>query len=102
MCKESKNHSDLCPFPPYGSNLGHKIKHFVFEGFISFYYYFLEVLNVLGGHRKPYTGSLKSRSNLPPGDPYGSNWDHKITYFVFLAFISFIITFRGFECIGRK
>ena len=29
------------------------------------------------------------------------NWGHKITDFVFLAFISFIIAFSGFECIWR-
>ena len=95
-----KKHSDLRPFPPYGPTLGNKIIDFVFEAFISFYYCFLKVLNVLGGHRKPYTGSLQNRSNLPPGHPYGSNWDHKITYFVFLSFISFIIAIEIVNVLG--
>ena len=43
--------------------------------------------------------SLDSRSDLPPTFPYGSNWGHKITYFVFLSYISFILTFRALEYI---
>ena len=38
----------------------------------------------------------------PPPHPYGSNWGHEITDFVFLALISFIIAFRAFHCIGRS
>ena len=29
----------------------------------------LEILNVLGGVGKPYTGILESQSDLPPGSP---------------------------------
>ena len=28
------------------------------------------------GSRKPYAGSLESRSDLPLGTPYGLNWGH--------------------------
>ena len=45
--------------------------------------------------------SLERQSDLPCGLPYRSDWVNKITDFVFLAFTSFIITFLGFECIGR-
>ena len=43
--------------------------------------------------------SLNSRSVLPPGPPYGSNWGHKIADFEFLPYISFIVAFIASECI---
>ena len=53
----------------------------------------LELLNVWAGHRKQYSGTLESQSDLPP-----SHLGHKIVDFMFLAYISFIIiAFRGFE-----
>ena len=46
--------------------------------------------------------SLDSWSDLPPGPPpHGSNLGHKIAYFVFLAFITFIFAFTALECIKR-
>ena len=45
--------------------------------------------------------SLNSRSVLPPGAPYGSNWGHKIAVFEFLPYISFIVAFIASECIKR-
>ena len=42
---------------------------------------------------------LEGWSDLPPGHPYGSNYN-KIADVVSLALTSFI-AFRGFECIGR-
>ena len=44
---------------------------------------------------------LNSRSVLPPGPPYGSNWGHKIADFEFLPYISFIVAFIASECIKR-
>ena len=44
--------------------------------------------------------SLDSRSDLPP-DPLLCVRGHKISDFVFLAFISFILAFRALECIKR-
>ena len=58
-------------------------------------------INILGGNRKPYVESLNSRSVLPHGPPYGSNWGHKIADFEFLAYISFIVAFIASECIKR-
>ena len=43
--------------------------------------------------------SLDSWLHLPPDPPYESNWGHKITDFVFLPFISFILVFGALECI---
>ena len=37
----------------------------------------------------------------PLTSPYGSNWGHKIAYFVFLPYISFILAFRALEYIKR-
>ena len=45
--------------------------------------------------------SLNSRSVLPCGPPYGSNWGHKIADFEFLPYISFIVAFRPSEYIKR-
>ena len=45
--------------------------------------------------------SQDSRSDLPLTSPYGSNWGHKIPYFVFLPYISFILAFTALECIKR-
>ena len=45
--------------------------------------------------------SLNSRSVLPHGPPYGSNWGHKIADFEFLPYISFIVAFIASECIKR-
>ena len=45
--------------------------------------------------------SLNSRSVLPHGSPYGSNWGHKIADFEFLPYISFIVAFIASECIKR-
>ena len=46
--------------------------------------------------------SLNSRSVLPHGPPpYGSNWGHKIAYFEFLPYISFIVAFIASERIKR-
>ena len=45
--------------------------------------------------------SLDSWSDLPLEPPYGSNWGHKIAYFVFLPFITFILAFTTLECIKR-
>ena len=53
-----------------------------------------------GDNMKPIKQSLESQSALPP-TPYGSQWGRKIADFVILAFIFFIIAFRGFECFGR-
>ena len=46
----------------------------------------LELLNVFGGHRKPYIGSVESQSDLPPCSPYRLNWANKITDLVFLMY----------------
>ena len=37
------------------------------------------IWNILGGPRKPYTGSLERQSDLPPAPlhPYESNWGKK-------------------------
>ena len=61
----------------------------------------VEVLIAVGGNRKPYAAILESLSDLPLALPYGSNWGHNIADFVFLAFVSFIIGLRGFECVWR-
>ena len=45
--------------------------------------------------------SLNSRSVLPHGPPYGSNWGHKIADLEFLPYISFIVAFIASECIKR-
>ena len=58
-----------------GSNLGHKIVALDF--------------------------CLNSRSVLPHGPPYGSNWGHKIADFEFLPYFSFIVAFIPSECIKR-
>ena len=44
----------------------------------------------------PPTGQI-----YPWTPPYGSNWGHKIAYFVFLPFITFILAFTILECIKR-
>ena len=51
--------SDLAPGPHYGSNLGNKIADFVFSASISFITA-LQLLNVVGGNGKPFTGSLEA------------------------------------------
>ena len=57
----------------------------------------LEVLNALGGSRKPYTGSLESLSYLPLALPFGPNWGHnKITDFALFGCILFITTLSVF------
>ena len=61
----------------------------------------LEFYNVLRCIGKPYVKSLDSRSDLPLDPPYESNWGHKIAYFVFLPFITFILAFTTLECIKR-
>ena len=46
--------------------------------------------------------SLDSWSDLPPTLPYGSNWGHKITDFVFFAsYVLWIFAFTALECINR-
>ena len=45
--------------------------------------------------------SLNSRSVLPHGPPYGSNWGHNIADFEFLPYIFFIVAFIASECIKR-
>ena len=45
--------------------------------------------------------SLNSRSVLPHGPPYGSNWGHKIADLEFLPYISFIVAFIASESIKR-
>ena len=49
---------------------------------------------------KIYVKSRDSQSDLPP-PPYGLNWGHKITDFLFLRYISFILAFRALEYIKR-
>ena len=56
---------------------------------------------MLRGIGKPYVKSPDSQLDLPPDPPYGSNWGYKITDFVFLPYISFILAFRALECIKR-
>ena len=86
---------------PLISQTGVIISQFLCFGLLSPFLLLLELLIVLGGHRKPYSGYLKSQSDLPPGPPYGSNWDHKITDFLYF-FISFIIAFRDLTSIGNR
>ena len=67
--------------PHYGSKWGHK-KIFSFWH-LSPLLLLLEILNVLGGNRRPYTGSLDSQSNLPLAPPHGLNLGHIISAFFF-------------------
>ena len=84
--------SDLYLGPPMAQT-GVKKSHILWGfAFISFLLPLL-VLNVLGGNKKPNTGSLENCHIYH----YGSNWGHKIT--VFLAFIFFIIVITLFECV---
>ena len=62
------------------------ITDFVFLAFIRFIF-LLEVLNILGSHRKPYAGNLESRSDLPPVPPW-VKLGHKSADLVFLAVIT--------------
>ena len=68
--------SVLSPDPPLWVNLGHKMVAFEFC-LISPLLLHLYLQNVLRGIGKAYVESLNSRSVLPPGPPYGSNWGHK-------------------------
>ena len=72
--RESKNRSDLSP------TLGHKIAKNLGSWLLSPLLWLSQLLNVFGGNRKPYTGSLESTSDLHVGPPFGPNWGHKIVF----------------------
>ena len=60
----------------------------------------LNLLNVVGGHRKPCTGSLESRSDFAPPHPLmGQTGVIKLQALCCLAFSFFIIAFKAFACI---
>ena len=53
-------------------------------------------MNVLGGNREPYTGSLEGWSHLPLAPSYGSNWGHNLTDFFFFFFFCFYLLYFCF------
>ena len=63
-----------------------------------FFIIVLQLLIVLGGNGKPCAASLESQSDLHSGFLLRVKWGHKIAYFVFLAFISFIIVKQEAMC----
>ena len=67
----------LTPFVP--KHQGRKLQIWYFW-FLSPLVLLLDLLNVLGGNRKPYSGSLEDWSHLPPVSPYGSNQGQKCVW----------------------
>ena len=63
-----ENWSDLSSDPNYRSNWGYKINILCFCIILPSLL-LLELSNLLGGDRKPYTGSLESHSDLLPVSP---------------------------------
>ena len=100
ICEESRQPVRFTPQPPYGSNWGHKIADFVFLPYISFILAFRALACI-----KRYWETICEESSwlvrFTPTPTYGSNWGHKIAYFVCFPYISFILAFRALECINR-
>ena len=68
-----ESRSDLLPVPSSMGQTGVIKLQILCFWLLSLFLLLLEVLNVLGGHRKPYTESLERQSNLPPAHFVGQS-----------------------------